>query len=288
MNKSAGMWTVLILFFVGLFDCAPMSNWQSSTNSTNEEFPFDYSASAAIDATTTAESISRGFSTSTQDNSFHDENGSSTQSSYSTTKTENISSKAEEPIIQGTTVTSTIQSLAATTNAPAIRLDTEVIADEILRLLNEERAVLGRCRLSTAPIAHEIAVARAKELQVLWSHYRPDGSAASTIYTEYQYGVINGEIGVPDGNGGWTLVDAYGPAYGSENISNGTTYRAEATNTGIAQSIVEGFKGSPGHWKDLMKAEYSGVGIGVSITDDPCSDFYVDNCAVLTMDKTYG
>ena len=177
---------------------------------------------------------------------------------------------------------------AATTNAPAIRLDTEVIADEILRLLNEERAALGRCRLSTAPIAHEIAVARAKELQVLWSHYRPDGSAASTIYTEYQYGVINGEIGVPDGNGGWTLVDAYGPAYGSENISNGTTYRAEATNTGIAQSIVEGFKGSPGHWKDLMKAEYSGVGIGVSITDDPCSDFYVDNCVVLTMDKTYG
>ena len=285
MNKSAGMWTVLILLFVGLFGCAPMSNWQSSTNSTNEEFPFDYSASAAIDATTTAESISRGFSTSTQDNSFHDENGSSTQSSYSTTKTESISSKVEEPVIQGTTVTSTTQSIAATTNAPAIRLDTEVIADEILRLLNEERAALGQCRLSTAPIAHEIAVARAKELQVLWSHYRPDGSAASTIYTEYQYGVINGEIGVPDGNGGWTLVEAYGPAYGSENIYGGTC-SFEEINIDIAQNVIQRFKSSAAHWGDLTKSEYAGVGIGIALRKG--STGYEVNCAVLTMDKTYG
>ena len=191
----------------------------------------------------------------------------------------------EEPIIQGTTVTSTTQSIAATTNAPAIRLDTEVIADEILRLLNEERAALGQCRLSTAPIAHEIAVARAKELQVLWSHYRPDGSAASTIYTEYQYGVINGEIGVPDGNGDWTLVEAYGPAYGSENIYGGTC-SFEEINIDIAQNVIQRFKSSAAHWGDLTKSEYAGVGIGIALRKG--STGYEVNCAVLTMDKTYG
>ncbi len=179
----------------------------------------------------------------------------------------------------------TTQSIAATTNAPAIRLDTEVIADEILRLLNEERAALGQCRLSTAPIAHEIAVARAKELQVLWSHYRPDGSAASTIYTEYQYGVINGEIGVPDGNGGWTLVEAYGPAYGSENIYGGTC-SFEEINIDIAQNVIQRFKSSAAHWGDLTKSEYAGVGIGIALRKG--STGYEVNCAVLTMDKTYG
>ena len=203
-----------------------------------------------------------------------------------TTTVSRLTTVTEKPTAaESTDEGRTIQSIAATTNAPAIRLDTEVIADEILRLLNEERAVLGRCRLSTAPIAHEIAVARAKELQVLWSHYRPDGSAASTIYTEYQYGVINGEIGVPDGNGGWTLVDAYGPAYGSENIYGGTC-TFEETNIDIARNVIQRFKSSSAHWEDLTKSEYAGVGIGIALREG--STGYEVDCAVLTMDKTYG
>lgn len=189
---------------------------------------------------------------------------------------------------RSTTAKPTTTTTTATQNKP-VALDTEVIAEELLRLINAEREALGLPLLNTAPIAHEIATVRAKELQIVWSHYRPDGTTSGTIFTVYQYGEQNGRISIPDGNGGWTMVDAYKPTHSSENISRGSVPRDTCNNKTVAQEVCNGFKGSPNHWADLMNDIYTGVGIGVSIRivgDN--HEWYEVNTAVLTMSKTYG
>lgn len=204
------------------------------------------------------------------------------QTTVTTTKKRNTTTQ------RSTTAKPTTTTTTATQNKPAA-LDTEVIAEELLRLINAEREALGLPLLNTAPIAHEIATVRAKELQIVWSHYRPDGTTSGTIFTVYQYGEQNGRISIPDGNGGWTMVDAYKPTHSSENISRGSVPRDACNNETVAQEVCNGFKGSPHHWADLMNDIYTGVGIGVSIRivgDN--HEWYEVNTAVLTMSKTYG
>ena len=53
--------------------------------------------------------------------------------------------------------------------------DAEWISNHIIQLLNVERAAIGTDPLSTAPIAHEMAMVRAQQLTVYWGHKLPDG-----------------------------------------------------------------------------------------------------------------
>lgn len=202
---------------------------------------------------------------------------------------------------RSTTAKPTTPTTTATQSKPVV-LDTEVIAEELLRLINAERKALGLPLLNTAPIAHEIATVRARELQIVWSHYRPDGTTSGTIFTVYQYGEQNGRISIPDGNGGWTMVDAYSPG-GTEDISSLSIEYTVTDPELIARAILygqsdkmvsthipglagTGFKDSPKHWSDIINSEYTGVGIGVSFSTSEM--FYYVCTAVEMMCKTYG
>ncbi|MBR6593949.1 MAG: CAP domain-containing protein [Clostridia bacterium] len=178
---------------------------------------------------------------------------------------------------------------------PVTAEDAEWICNRILELLNEERAALGVGPLSTAPIAHEMAMVRAGELTEDFSHRRSasskyPGEDSRTIYMEYQYNLDCLERTVFDGK----EYNSCMPKWSSENIASNGFFKKDSANNvtdtkeDLAREIVENFKDSTGgHWRDLMNAKYTGVGIGVVITDvyDSIGRAYT---SIMTMDKTYG
>ena len=127
-----------------------------------------------------------------------------------------------------------------------------------------------------------MAMVRAQELTVVFSHNRPDGSNSSTIYIDYNYNPDRG--GYINYNG--VMVKKASPERSSENICGGGASKDD-TKEDFARGIIESAKTSPGHWKDLTNPEYTGVGVGVCFVDK--SDRSYDcPVAILTMDKTYG
>ena len=107
--------------------------------------------------------------------------------------------------------------------------DSEWIVDRVLELINAERNKLGYPAMSTAPKAHEIAMVRAKELTIKFSHDRPDGRLSGTVYNDFKYGeCADYSTIIPKEEwGDYENLDSEGKSYGpggSENIgrvSNG-------------------------------------------------------------------
>lgn len=58
-------------------------------------------------------------------------------------------------------------------------------AQEIARLVNEERAVNGLKALTYRPVLEGLAQARARESSEYWSHTRPDGRMFNSIFSDY-------------------------------------------------------------------------------------------------------
>lgn len=56
---------------------------------------------------------------------------------------------------------------------------------EVFRLVNQERAKVGKDPYKSNAKLNEAAVLRAKELVQLYSHTRPDGSSCFTVLDEY-------------------------------------------------------------------------------------------------------
>lgn len=164
--------------------------------------------------------------------------------------------------------------------------DIDAICDRILELLNEERAKLGAPALSTAPIAHEMAMVRAEQLTTLFSHKMPDGRDGALIYRDYQYNLDD----TPPAN---INLDehlhymCYMPFSSSEDILKaGGSYNNDTVED-WADLVICCFKTSAGHWADLMNPEYTGVGIGFTFVIE--SSYKITSyTSILTMDKTYG
>lgn len=185
--------------------------------------------------------------------------------------------------------------------------DIEETCNLVIELLNEERAKLGAPALTTAPIAHEMAMVRAQELTIIFEHTRPNGTDSSTIYREFRYNPDD----LPDPTVNLEenpYYRCYMPERSSENIQrnqtaagNGQTNKAWLNGL-RAQSIVNTFELSvqwgTGHWADLMNPNYTGVGVGIAlvlkdVTDvdfsgQQKSERYEMYVTILTMDKTYG
>lgn len=98
-------------------------------------------------------------------------------------------------------------------------------AEEVLELLNQERAAVGQAALVMDQTLLDCAMQRAAELSVLFDHTRPDGTRA---------------------------LDMAANAWG-ENIAYG--YKSP-------QGVNEGWMNSEGHRKNMLQARYTGVGIG--------------------------
>lgn len=108
-------------------------------------------------------------------------------------------------------------------------------AEQMLELVNEQRAKAGVAPLQLHARLCEAADARAKETMTLFSHTRPDGSSC------------------------FTILDEYGISYGwaGENILQGTSSPAQAVSLWMT---------SPGHRANILKPEYKYLGVGKAST----------------------
>ena len=103
--------------------------------------------------------------------------------------------------------------------------------DGVFRIMNEERTKVGVSKLTLDSTLCAVAAVRAKELEKVFSHYRPDGTMCFTALDDYG---IN------------SLASA-------ENIAMGQTDAADVMNS---------WMNSPGHRGNILSSSYRKVGIG--------------------------
>lgn len=116
----------------------------------------------------------------------------------------------------------------------ASKLSLDDIARQVLALVNEERSKAGVSTLKLSAELQEAAVIRAEELTRNYSHIRPDGTKFSTV--------------LPDGK--YTL---------GENIACGSS---------TAARVVELWLNSPGHRANILRSDYSEMGVGYTYMEN--------------------
>ena len=104
-------------------------------------------------------------------------------------------------------------------------------ANQVVKLVNEERAKAGLSPLTVNSKAANAAQTRAREIEKSFSHTRPDGSSFNTALTE---------AGVSFRGAG-------------ENIAYGQT---------TPQQVMEGWMNSSGHRANILNANYTSIGVG--------------------------
>ncbi len=107
----------------------------------------------------------------------------------------------------------------------------DAFANQVVKLVNEERAKAGLSPLSVNSKAANAAQTRAREIEKSFSHTRPDGSSFNTALTE---------AGVSFRGAG-------------ENIAYGQT---------TPQQVMEGWMKSSGHRANILNANYTSIGVG--------------------------
>lgn len=105
---------------------------------------------------------------------------------------------------------------------------------EVLRLMNEHRAVAGVKPLTMRYEYYDCAETRVRECLILWSHTRPDGRKSNTVYLDF---------GLQDGL-----------RLAGENLAKGFS---------TPEAMVEGLMASPGHRKNILHEEYDSVVISI-------------------------
>jgi len=126
--------------------------------------------------------------------------------------------------------------------------DTNLIEDELLRLINESRAESGASPLAMEDSMRRGARIRSSEIQEAFSHTRPNG-------TEY-----------------YTVFDESGFAYsGKWHGENACIVSVPASQIGrydekrIAQMMYETLSKSAGHSRNMQRTQYAQAGIGVAL-----------------------
>ena len=107
----------------------------------------------------------------------------------------------------------------------------DAFANQVVKLVNEERAKAGLSPLTVNSKAANAAQTRAREIEKSFSHTRPDGSSFNTALTE---------AGVSFRGAG-------------ENIAYGQT---------TPQQVMEGWMNSSGHRANFLNANYTSIGGG--------------------------
>lgn len=109
----------------------------------------------------------------------------------------------------------------------------ETYADEVIRLVNEQRVANGLDELTTYYELNAVAQTRAQELTQSYSHTRPNGESCFTALTEagiYYYSA-------------------------GENIASGYS---------TPEAVVKGWMNSPGHRANILSPKFNNIGVGVS------------------------
>lgn len=106
------------------------------------------------------------------------------------------------------------------------------MAEEIIRLVNQEREKAGLGSLTLNETMMSAAETRAKEQKSAFSHTRPDGSDAFTVFAQYEI-----------------------PAnYRGENLACG--------GTASASEVMSMWMNSEGHRSNILNGRFSRIGVG--------------------------
>lgn len=124
----------------------------------------------------------------------------------------------------------------------------EKVAKRFLELVNEERAKAGVCPLKTNNILTKAAKIRGEEIVVSFSHDRPDGTSCYTAI-EDQSGFLRMGENIAY-NAGLTHFASY--------VDNDKEIEF------AAQFFFGQFKGSPGHYANMIREDFDLTGIGVN------------------------
>ena len=103
-------------------------------------------------------------------------------------------------------------------------------AQEVLTLVNEERAKVGASPVSLSSVLMNFAAVRANEIETYFSHTRPDGT--------YYYSIID---------------DTYSSTYVGENIGAGVS---------SAEEVMELWMNSTGHRANILRKSHTELGVG--------------------------
>lgn len=111
------------------------------------------------------------------------------------------------------------------------------LINEVYEITNNYRSLVGVSSLTLDSSLVEAASIRAKELSDSFSHTRPNGSSCFTVLSE---------LGISYGTAG-------------ENIAAGYS---------SSQSVMEGWRSSSGHYKNIISSKFKKIGIGVNIINN--------------------
>ena len=135
----------------------------------------------------------------------------------------------------------------APTPAPTLTREQQQLVQEVLRLTNAEREKAGLQPLKgDDKQLSEVARVRAEELTVLMSHERPNGEMCFSLYKE-----LNVTF-----------------RYAGENVACGQK---------TAEAVVEAWMDSPAHRENILKPEFTHLGIGVAFADDSYKVYWSQN-----------
>ncbi len=150
---------------------------------------------------------------------------SATQPSQNQTTTNTAANTTKNTANQDTTVQNS-------TDTVSTNQDAQTFANEVLKLLNQERAKAGLGTLTTNATLQKAANKRAQEIVTSFSHTRPDGRTSFSVLDEY-------------------------------NIS----YRAAGENIAYGQKtpseVMNAWMNSSGHRANILGSQFGKVGIGV-------------------------
>lgn len=121
-------------------------------------------------------------------------------------------------------------------------LDENIIRQEMVRLVNEYRQENGKQSVKSNDLFHQCTDVRAKELEQLYSHTRPNGKGFSTVCTEDFNHPLVGRIG--------------------ENIGE-FMYDKNLTNKQVAQNMIDGWKSSNPHNMNMLNDYHTDFGFGI-------------------------
>ncbi len=110
--------------------------------------------------------------------------------------------------------------------------DLQAFAQQVVNLVNQERAKAGLSALQSVAVLDACAQKRSEELVSTFSHTRPDGTNCATILDEY---------GVK-----WRTT--------GENIAYGYA---------TPESVMKGWMDSAGHRANILNANFDSIGVGV-------------------------
>lgn len=111
-------------------------------------------------------------------------------------------------------------------------------AENLIKLMNEERSKAGVAPLTVSDKLMEGAMTRANEQPTYYSHTRPNGTNFSTIYDEVNYG--------------WSKI--------AENINEGSDNSLTPNMT--AAQAMETWMKSAGHRANILDPDLTEVGVG--------------------------